>query len=161
MTSSAQLKAQAKYDKKNTKQTILKLNRLSDADILMKLENVENKQGYIKSLIRNDMRNLEPVLSLETIKYLLLPVVKKYDIKSLSVFGSYARGEATALSDIDILIDGGNYNGLVGYMNMINAMKESLGKDVDVVTLSSLKENTSQADIAFRQNIENDKVVLI
>lgn len=48
---------QNRYDKENTKQVILKLNVKTDADILEKLQQVENKQGYIKELIRKDLKN--------------------------------------------------------------------------------------------------------
>lgn len=46
---------QARYDKKHTKGVYLKLNKETDKDILKKLNEVDNKQGYIKSLIRKDM----------------------------------------------------------------------------------------------------------
>ena len=46
----------AKYDKENTIRLSLKLNKTTDADILKKLSQVESKQGYIKELIRKDMR---------------------------------------------------------------------------------------------------------
>ena len=55
MTSEAQKRAQAKYDKANTTQIILKLNKKTDADILEKLQGVDNRQGYIKELIRQDL----------------------------------------------------------------------------------------------------------
>ena len=57
MVTEAQKRASAKYDKLNTTQVILKLNIHTDADILQKLESVGNKQGYIKTLIRADMKN--------------------------------------------------------------------------------------------------------
>ena len=47
----------ARYDKANTTGLYLKLNKKTDADILDKLHRVENKQGYIKELIRNDIKN--------------------------------------------------------------------------------------------------------
>jgi len=46
---------QAKYDRKNTRQVVLKLNRGTDADILGRLDATDNKQGYIKRLIREDI----------------------------------------------------------------------------------------------------------
>lgn len=55
MATEAQKKAKAKYDKANTKQIMLKLNLKTDADILDQLDSVENKQGYIKDLIRKDI----------------------------------------------------------------------------------------------------------
>lgn len=47
--------AQEKYDKLNTIQIKLKLNKKTDEDILKKLDSVGNKQGYIKDLIREDI----------------------------------------------------------------------------------------------------------
>lgn len=55
MATEAQIKAQAKYDAKNTRQVHLKLNRRTDWDILEKLSSVPSKQGYIKALIRSDL----------------------------------------------------------------------------------------------------------
>lgn len=48
-------KSQDKYDKENTVQVKLKLNKKTDADILGKLDSVEYKQKYIKELIRADI----------------------------------------------------------------------------------------------------------
>lgn len=55
MATEAQIKAQAKYDAKNTRQLHLKLNRRTDWDVLEKLDSVPSKQGYIKALIRADL----------------------------------------------------------------------------------------------------------
>jgi len=49
-------KANLKYQKKNIKQMKLDLNRNTDSDIISFLEKCENKQGYIKKLIREDMK---------------------------------------------------------------------------------------------------------
>ncbi|MBR2159980.1 MAG: hypothetical protein IJ938_01560 [Clostridia bacterium] len=57
-TKEAKRRASAKYDKANTKGIYLKLNKNTDADIIEYLEEVENVQGYIKTLIRKDMDNL-------------------------------------------------------------------------------------------------------
>ena len=56
MTSDAQKRAVAKYDAANTTKIMLKLNNKTDADILQRLDEVESKQGYIKQLIREDMK---------------------------------------------------------------------------------------------------------
>ncbi len=55
MATEAQIKAQKKYDAANTKQFHLKLNRNTDRDVIEKLDNVPNMQGYIKKLIRADL----------------------------------------------------------------------------------------------------------
>ena len=54
--SKAQLRAQAKYDKDNTVQIKLKLNKRTDKDIIDYLSRQENKQGFIKTIIREFMR---------------------------------------------------------------------------------------------------------
>lgn len=48
--------ANARSDKKNTKQYIIKLTLSTDADIITKLDAVENRNGYLKNLIRNDLK---------------------------------------------------------------------------------------------------------
>ena len=53
--SEAQKKAREKYEARVKNGLYLKLNKVTDADILLKLEEVGNKQGYIKSLIRKDI----------------------------------------------------------------------------------------------------------
>lgn len=55
MTSESQKRAVAKYDAKNTRKIVLKLNTGTDADILKRLDTVGNRQGYIKRLIREDI----------------------------------------------------------------------------------------------------------
>jgi len=55
MTTEAQKKAKSKYDKATARPLYLKLNANTDADILQKLNEVENKQGYVKALIRADI----------------------------------------------------------------------------------------------------------
>lgn len=55
MTSKAQIQANARYDAKNTVQYHLKLNKVTDQDIIEKLNEVDSKQAYIKELIRKDL----------------------------------------------------------------------------------------------------------
>lgn len=49
-------RARNKYDAANTIHFHLKFNKNTDIDILSKLNHVANKQGYIKELIRKDLR---------------------------------------------------------------------------------------------------------
>lgn len=55
-TREARNKAQAKYNKANTTQITLRLNRNTEADIIEHLQAQPNKQGYLKALIRADMQ---------------------------------------------------------------------------------------------------------
>ncbi len=47
---------QRRYDEKNTRRISLKLNLTTDKDILTKLDTVKSMQGYIKDLIRKDLK---------------------------------------------------------------------------------------------------------
>lgn len=49
-------RARDRYDRENTRQIKIKLNRKTDADILSKLEAEPNVQGYIKRLVREDIQ---------------------------------------------------------------------------------------------------------
>lgn len=48
------------------------------------------------------------VLALETITEIVKPIVLKYQVEVIYLFGSYAKGEATADSDLDFLVFGGS-----------------------------------------------------
>ncbi len=59
MTTEAQKKATREYSRRSRekfKVLTLKLNKESDADVLEKLSSVDNMQGYIKALIRQDIK---------------------------------------------------------------------------------------------------------
>jgi predicted nucleotidyltransferase len=45
------------------------------------------------------------IYTLAQIKDLIVPIAIKYNLKALWIFGSYARGEATEESDVDLLMD--------------------------------------------------------
>lgn len=55
MATEVQLKAGHKYDKANTRQFHLKLNKRTDKDVIERLVGIGNVQGYIKGLIRADI----------------------------------------------------------------------------------------------------------
>ena len=59
MTTEAQKRAQKKWDeanRANRRSIRLNLNRQTDADIIERLEKEPNIQGYIKELIRGDLK---------------------------------------------------------------------------------------------------------
>ena len=51
--------------KRNTKQYRLELRKTLDGDIIERLDEVENKSGYLKTLIRNDISGSDGVELLE------------------------------------------------------------------------------------------------
>lgn len=160
MVTNAQKTAQEKYDKNNTRSVLFKFNLTNDADILSKLDEVGNKQGYIKELIRKDMRGEEGVLSLDSIKLLVQPVAKKYQIEKIYLFGSYARGEADAKSDIDMLIRTKKGGNLFAYYEIQKSFEKYLGKKVDLVENAAIERDDTRSGKRLRDHIERDKILI-
>ena len=63
---------------------------------------------------------------------------RKYPVSRLGVFGSYARGEATNESDIDIAVEISAPMGL-NFVAMADEIEELLGIKTDVVSRRSIK----------------------
>ncbi|MCL2189823.1 MAG: hypothetical protein FWB87_13775 [Defluviitaleaceae bacterium] len=47
--------AQAKYTKENAVRVLLVLNKNTESDLIHQLQSVDNKSGYIKNLIKQDI----------------------------------------------------------------------------------------------------------
>jgi len=45
------------------------------------------------------------MLSIEEIRSFVIPVIEKYPIDRVILFGSHARGDATDSSDVDLIVD--------------------------------------------------------
>ena len=160
MTSKAQLKAQSKYDRSHTRSILLKLNLQNDADILSKLDDTENRQGYVKELIRQDIRKDMEVLPVDSIRYLILPVIKKNNIRAVWLSGSYARKEAAPDSEIALMIDGENIRTVSDYLSVVKQFEEALHKKTDIVTAEAVCQDGNGPGKRFQQDIWKDKVTL-
>ncbi len=69
-----------------------------------------------------------------------LPLLReKYQVKSLGVFGSFARGENTKESDIDILVEFDSPVGFFHFIRLENYLSEILGRKVDLISQKALK----------------------
>jgi predicted nucleotidyltransferase len=45
------------------------------------------------------------MLSIEEIKSYIIPVIEKYPVERVILFGSYARGDASDTSDVDLIVE--------------------------------------------------------
>ena len=93
------------------------------------------------------------VYTIEQIRRIVCPIAAAYGIKSMRLFGSYARGEATEASDVDLLIDRGNIRSGFILGGLYADLRDSLKKDLDMVTLQG-------SDAEFLSNICRDEVML-
>jgi len=65
--------------------------------------------------------------------------LRQRGVKSLAVFGSVARGEATENSDIDVLVDFSQPVGLFEFIRLKNTLETLTGCRVDLVTPDALR----------------------
>ena len=81
---------------------------------------------------------------------------EKYpEIECAYLFGSYARGEATRNSDVDIYCDKGDVDSLWKEVALIREFEKALGKKVDVVTIGSRMNDY------FKEQLEQDKIKIL
>jgi predicted nucleotidyltransferase len=98
----------------------------------------------------------DKIYSLEEIKQIVIPIAKRYEVDRVFLFGSYARGEANSLSDLDFVIDKGRLRGLK-FAGMLGDLQENFDKNVDLLTSSSIIKNDYPN---FKQKIEKDMIII-
>ena len=80
-------------------------------------------------------------MSTQTMTKIIADYFKTQPVLKAWLFGSYARGEETSESDVDILVefDHSSPIGLFAYARMWRELQERLGLDVDLVEEGTLK----------------------
>lgn len=93
------------------------------------------------------------IYTINQIREIASPIAASYGVKKMSLFGSYARGEATEESDIDLLVDRAGMAAGWAIGGLYSDLREALGKELDMVT-------TAGAEGAFLARIHRDEVTL-
>ena len=139
----------SKFNKENYKMYQFRVKQ-SDINIINRLDNIQNRNKYIVQLIDNNIN----VLSIKEIKERIKPILNKYGINNIYLFGSYARGEARSTSDVDIYCDKGNIKTFVDQGNLEDELEQALNKKIDIVF------DTSHMDDYFKEQIMRDMIKL-
>ena len=139
----------SKFNKENYKMYQFRVKQ-SDINIINRLDSIQNRNKYIIELIDNNIN----VLSIKEIKERIKPILNKYGINNIYLFGSYARGEAKSTSDVDIYCDKGNINTFIDQGNLEDELKQALNKKIDIVF------DTSHMDDYFKEQIMVDMIKL-
>lgn len=126
--------------------------RRDNRAIMEKLESEKNVNSYILKLIDNDVN--PGVLTIKQIKERILPIANKYNIHDIYLFGSYARGEATNKSDVDIYCESGDVGSFDAAFDFEGELKNALNKDVDVIYFSD------RINDFFKEQLDIDKIKL-
>ena len=97
------------------------------------------------------------VYTLDEIREIAVPIAKRHQLRRLSLFGSYARGEATAQSDLDFRADVPDGFGMFQMSALQDDLEIAFHKQIDVVTPGMLDDSLS-TDLA--RNMMEDEVIL-
>ena len=83
----------------------------------------------------------------QEIKNIILNHLKDYQPVSAGIFGSFARGESTEKSDIDILVKFKVAPSLLTLIKLENELSDLLGIKVDLITTGAIKNKRVQKSI--------------
>ena len=103
------------------------------------------------------------IYTLDEIKKRVFPVIQKYNIPAMYLFGSYARGEATEESDLDFLVDttGTNLTSLLSLGALYCDLEEVFQKSIDLITVRSVMQNAeTESERSFRDAVTQERVKL-
>ena len=78
--------------------------------------------------------------SAEEIKTIIIPIAEKYGVLRIYLFGSYARGDNTEDSDVDLRIDKGKVKGMQMAALLLD-LEDALGKPVDLISTTTLDDS--------------------
>lgn len=93
------------------------------------------------------------VYSIDELRTVIGDVACRYGVKKVALFGSYSNGTQTPESDIDLLIDKGELKGLFMFNSFVNALREKLNCDVDVMTYATLERSL------IRDSVKNEVIL--
>lgn len=93
------------------------------------------------------------IFTLKDIADLIRPIVDKYRIQEIYLFGSYARGEADEDSDLDLLVFGSEDFKLTMIFAFAEELREVLKKDVDVFEINEIDKDSDLYDVIMKERL--------
>ena len=90
----------------------------------------------------------------DEIKKIILPILKSHEVKKAGIFGSFARGDMSGESDIDILVDIPGDRSLLDFIGLKLEIEDAIGKKIDLVEYDTIKP-------AIRKIILDEQVVIL
>ena len=90
--------------------------------------------------------------SINEISGIVSPIAARYGAERVFLFGSFARGDMTDSSDVDLRIDKGKIWG-TQIAGLLLELEQALGREVDLIPTTSL-------DRKFLNAIQKDEVLI-
>ena len=101
------------------------------------------------------------IYTIQEIQQRIVPIAKRYGLKAVFLFGSYARGDAREDSDIDLLVDttGTNLRSLFTLGALYCDSEQVLEKKIDMITVSSLEQRSQMpSEDVFKETVMKERV---
>ena len=77
-------------------------------------------------------------MTTQFIKKKIIPILKREGVEKAAIFGSFARGEATKKSDIDLLVKLNRSKTLLDFSGLKIELEKKLGRKVDLVSYGGI-----------------------
>lgn len=107
------------------------------------------------------MEDIKKEEAITQIKKLTEPIFKEYGVDKAYIFGSYARGDYDENSDIDIIIVAKNIKSLLVIGAILEALKQVLNKEVDLIEEECFKEGQMEDfEQDFYNNIKKERIAI-
>ena len=94
-----------------------------------------------------------PPYIIDELRQIIAPIARVHGVESVSLFGSYSKGVASAGSDVDLKIEKGRLHSLFQLSGFRLAVEDALKLSVDLVT-------NEASDRVFLDTISRDEVLL-
>ncbi len=94
------------------------------------------------------------IYSIEEIKNIVARVASNYQIVSVYLFGSYARGEATENSDLDFIVEWKEGTRRTLIYAFAEDLQIAFGKEVDVFEIHELNPGTEFESSVLRDRMK-------
>ena len=91
------------------------------------------------------------ILTLERIEEIVKPIVQKYHIDEIYLFGSYTRGEATEDSDLDFLVFGGDSFKKTLIFALGEELRQAFEKAVDIFEIHEVNQDSAFYDAIMKE----------
>lgn len=97
---------------------------------------------------------MDRVLTRQELVSVIVPLLRKYGAQEALLFGSYAREEADACSDIDLLVIGGPKFDPTDVFCIADELNRATGKKVDVYELCEINVGSPFYHSIFEEGVK-------
>ena len=92
-----------------------------------------------------------------TIKNQIIPILKRQGVLKAAIFGSFARGEETRRSDIDLLVKMPKNKTLLDMAGLKVELEDKLGREVDIVEYDAIRPIIKEQVLMDKKEIYEKK----